>query len=335
MDAFYLKSSLLTRIHSRLTESGPEILPLPEEKRRFVASLLKKNTDISYRDVLMLVELISDHHVNPDIGIEFGLGLDFAAMRAGGIYARSADDFRVGIQSMIRAMRVTAYGLVRELHQEGKSAWLESHFLPSRLSEMRIARQAAAAAMFRSCQLILGERWKPQRIYFDFPPPEQLSKYRHWFQCDLIFNAECCSIQFDASLLDLPLPGRDIVLHEVMAEHMALLEQEEQKNIVSVIYQLIDSQMRGGHCSLDNIARYFPFEKRVLQRKLRQHGRSYKDIHDEVLLQRAREYLSAGLSVLETSQLLGFSSANAFTNAFKKKTGVSPSQWKSNAHESK
>lgn len=328
MDAFYIKSSLLTRLHSRLVHIDDVFTALPEDKRRFVSSLLERQEDVSYDDVLTLVELLESYHPDPDIGIEFGLALDFQAMKAGGLYARSADTFRMGIDAMVRSMRVSAYGLVRELHINEGKAWLESYFLPSKLSEMRIARQAAAAAMFRSCQLILGNEWKPQRIYFDFPAPKNMQRYRSWFQCDLSFNAERCRIIFSRSLLDLTLPLKDDVLHEVMSDHISLLEQEDQKNIVSTVHQLIDSQMRNGDCSLEAIARFFPFEKRVLQRKLQHHGSSYKNIYEEVFLKRASEYLNEGLSILLVSQSLGFSSPSAFTNAFKKKTGLSPSAWR-------
>lgn len=328
MDAFYIKSSLLTRLHTRLVQSDDVFTALPEDKRRFVSNLLKHQEDVSYDDVLALVELLDRYHPDPDIGIEFGLALDFHAMKAGGLYARSADTFRTGISAMIRAMKVSAYGLVRELNVQGEKAWLDSYFLPSKLSEMRIARQAASAAMFRSCQLILGDEWKPQRIYFDFPAPKDIQRYRNWFRCDLSFNADRCRILFSNSLVKLTLPMKDEVLHEVMSNHMSLLEQEDQKNIVSIVHQLIDNQMRHGDCSLESIARFFPFEKRVLQRKLQQHNSSYKHIYEDVFLKRASEYLNEGFSVLEVSQSLGFASPTAFTNAFKKKTGLSPSAWK-------
>ena len=46
--------------------------------------------------------------------------------------------------------------------------------------------------------------------------------------------------------------------------------------------------------------------------------------------QRAKEYLSSGLSVKETSLRLGFSNQNYFSSRFKKYTGVSPTEWKKN-----
>ena len=82
MDAFYEKSSLLTRIHSRVMKAEELFTLLPEDKRRFVSGLLKHHNNVNYEDVLTLVELLDRYHPNPNVGIEFGMTLDFQAMKA-------------------------------------------------------------------------------------------------------------------------------------------------------------------------------------------------------------------------------------------------------------
>ena len=69
---------------------------------------------------------------------------------------------------------------------------------------------------------------------------------------------------------------------------------------------------------------------RTLIRKLSQEDTSFKQISNEVRLQRARELLTnTNLSVKQIAARTGFSNANSFSRAFKGLSGETPLNWRS------
>ena len=68
---------------------------------------------------------------------------------------------------------------------------------------------------------------------------------------------------------------------------------------------------------------------RSLQRRLSEAGTSFARTVDAVREERAKTFLRSGdVSLAEASWLLGFSEQSAFTRAFKRWTGVSPTEWR-------
>lgn len=82
--------------------------------------------------------------------------------------------------------------------------------------------------------------------------------------------------------------------------------------------------------SLENLARHLGVHPKSLQRTLTQMGTSFQEIRDKVRRQKALEFLTEGKPALneEIAEALGFSSAASFSRAFKRWTGVSPSDFR-------
>jgi AraC-like DNA-binding protein len=75
---------------------------------------------------------------------------------------------------------------------------------------------------------------------------------------------------------------------------------------------------------------------RSLQRRLREHGCTFATLSDEVRAATARLYLDQpDMALAEIAHLLGFADQPAFTKAFKRWTGSTPSQARLRAGRSK
>jgi AraC-like DNA-binding protein len=80
--------------------------------------------------------------------------------------------------------------------------------------------------------------------------------------------------------------------------------------------------------SQEEVAEILNVSARTLQRKLGDSGTTFKEILDETRHALALAYLSAPHSVSEITYLLGFSCTSSFTRAFRRWTGLSPSDWR-------
>jgi AraC-like DNA-binding protein len=108
------------------------------------------------------------------------------------------------------------------------------------------------------------------------------------------------------------------------------LEQLESHGAVSGRVQaIVAARLKGEVPSLATVASELAMSERSVQRSLTEEFTSYREIVDAVRKDLALSHLSQpGRSATDVAFLLGFSEPSAFTRAFRRWTGSSPSQFK-------
>ena len=95
------------------------------------------------------------------------------------------------------------------------------------------------------------------------------------------------------------------------------------------VQAVLVEQLPLGEPSAEKVADALHLSLRSLQRKLAEEDSSYEALLDEARRELACSYLKdRKLSVSEITFLLGFSHPGSFTRAFKRWTGVAPSQFR-------
>ena len=90
----------------------------------------------------------------------------------------------------------------------------------------------------------------------------------------------------------------------------------------------IRRQLADGEPSLDDVARALNIPNWTLQRRLRNHGCTYQELLLEVRRELALNYLKdREIQISELAFLLGYSEISAFSRAFHRWLGMSPSEW--------
>ena len=88
-------------------------------------------------------------------------------------------------------------------------------------------------------------------------------------------------------------------------------------------------ELRGGDPSLEHVAKRLGMSPRTLQRKLRLESLSFNDVLDLTRKHFASRYLhERHLQLSEITYLLGFSEQSAFSRAFQRWYGVTPTQYR-------
>ncbi|MDP2227849.1 MAG: AraC family transcriptional regulator [Moraxellaceae bacterium] len=180
--------------------------------------------------------------------------------------------------------------------------------------------------------LVGGEK-KLRRVEFSYPEPAWGHIYRRYFQCEVRFGQAETRLVGDPELAyyELPLANRLMA----MSAEKTLFE-----NIPTRAIRLLPLRLRhllvryyGAFPSLENAASDLGMSGRTLRRKLAEEGTTYQQELDAVRQKLAHEYfLRGGESVTELALMLGFADSSAFAKAFRRWTGVSPSEYQERQH---
>ncbi len=190
------------------------------------------------------------------------------------------------------------------------------------------------ASILKFARGLMGEQANLGELHFRHIAPPYAAIYEQHFQMPVRFAQARDELIFDRRLLDLPLEGGFPALHR-QAEYRAdqLLRQQPRRAglaaSIDSLYANDSSLIRQG---IEAIAKSLNLHPRTLQRRLREEGVSFAEVHDRARYRAAIASLQQGTGNLEElSEHLGFSDRRSFTRAFKRWSGVSPSRFRSHA----
>jgi AraC-like DNA-binding protein len=125
------------------------------------------------------------------------------------------------------------------------------------------------------------------------------------------------------------LPTRK--LYRVLKRHVErmLRDAPRRDDLPGVVARAIGEAMREGEPRLERIAAKLAVSPRTLERRLKEHRASYKDLLDDTRRRFAVAYLKDRRhSLSEIAFLLGYSEVSAFNRAFKRWTGSTPAGYR-------
>ncbi len=96
------------------------------------------------------------------------------------------------------------------------------------------------------------------------------------------------------------------------------------------VQHLVAKHLPSGGPGVEAVAEELGMSVRTLSRRLRERGLSYRRMVDDLRRRLTLEYLKdTDLRVSEIAYLVGYSEVSAFTHAFRRWTGLSPSAFRS------
>ena len=117
-------------------------------------------------------------------------------------------------------------------------------------------------------------------------------------------------------------------MHERIGASPVFLARPVQPAELVKCVRAVLRKERGKRCLGVDIARWLGMDPRSLERHLRSEGTTFREISRQVQLQASQRLLKQGASVSDVAEALGFSEISAFTRAFRRWSGETPSCWK-------
>jgi AraC-like DNA-binding protein len=107
------------------------------------------------------------------------------------------------------------------------------------------------------------------------------------------------------------------------------VERRDPSPVARKVREQLEARLESGNASADAIATALGMTRATMYRRLKAERTSYEHLLEGVRQRLARRYLGKdGESVKATAYRLGFSDPAAFSRAFKRWTGTSPSEYR-------
>ena len=262
---------------------------------------------------------------DPLIGIQFGLAIQVGHLDTVGMVLMSCDTVAEALDSLMDYYPIVGEGGTFEYAVAGDVC--EIRYLPQYTTRLAERVEAALASLLQLTRWSTGEQLQANSISFSHPALANPDRYQQLLGVPVEFEAAHNSLRIPAAALSLPL----IYANPALCQHLRtladqLLEQLGSQSLSASVRDLLRQHPRWGK---EKVAEQMAMSGRHLIRKLSEEGTSFKLLRDALLQGMAEQALKEGLKLFDIAEKLGFSDESAFAKAFKRWTGMTPAQFRS------
>jgi AraC-like DNA-binding protein len=334
----------------RGTRTGPPLLVDAVWARRVVAELDRVGLPAS--ELLCAVGLHRDQLTGPDAHIPFSahvrllenaalalrepcfgfrLGSEIELTEAGLVayVTLNSPDLGAALRNMCRYLVILTEGSVGNLRQEAGEVKLLFSFGDPVGTASRQLHEFGVTIMVRVCETITGHRVRPDRV-----------ELRHDTACPMLarhlglpvaVHQPHPALVLDAASLAVPVVNADPRLLDLLRRYAddLLARRERKDDLVARAERWILENLHTGDVGVARLARGLGMSDRTLGRRLSEDGLTPARLVEELRQQLAHKYLAErAFSLGRITYLLGYSDLSAFTRAFRRWTGRTPSNWR-------
>jgi AraC-like DNA-binding protein len=242
---------------------------------------------------------------------------------------QSGPNVRAALEAVMQHFRLHNPNATIEVVEDGCHVRFGHRILADQAAGHEQIVDMSAAIIFNAFHVLCGHGGTPVEVRLARGSPVDTGPYRRFFQAPLVFDASDTGLVVAATWLDRPLSSADPLLHLMMRQRVAELVSQAGEDVPSRLRRLLPSLLAARSASVADAARALGIGVRTLNRRLADAGTSYARLRDEARHATARQLLrGTAMPVSEIAAQLGYANASALTSAFRRWSGMGPSQWR-------
>ena len=248
------------------------------------------------------------------------------------------------LRSLVADLSVQDRVVVPTLDVEGDTAVLSYAVYQPGMESADQITDGAIACTVNAIRALLGADWAPMEVLLPRGQPADTEPYRRHFRAPVRFDQEMAALVFPSRCLELRIAGADPLLRAMLEERIKQLKGAQGSEFSDDIRRLLRMRLTSNHHSADDIADLLAMHRRTLSRRLQGSGIGYRAITNEIRFEIARQLLGdTEVPLAQIAAALDYSEASAFTRAFRRWSGETPTAWRArhsrdgqrNSHETR
>lgn len=265
-----------------------------------------------------------------DFGLHAAEGLRPGAFDVLDYAVRTAPTARAALERLARYNRLEHDAAVFTIIDRVGATRVEHAFRVGGAVQCRHSAEFTLASIIAIGAQITAAPLAAQAVEFRHAAPPALAEHRRIFGVVPRFSASVNALELDPAVLARPVPAADPMLSKVIERHAEALlaaRDEPGAGVADRVRQLLAGALPDGDASLGAVAAGLRLSERSLQRRLAEEGLTFDAVFDDLRRRLALRYLTdRKIAICEVAYLLGYSEPSAFHRAFKRWTGVTPTE---------
>ncbi|AXI03711.1 AraC family transcriptional regulator [Aquirhabdus parva] len=262
---------------------------------------------------------------DPDIGLTIGgLMPPFRGQVLEYLFL-SSPTFGEGIMRAMRYHRLLTDALKFELRIDGDTAILTGFDHP-----VRHYQECAFAIFLQFFRYISEGAFAPSEVWLHYEHGADAARYIEVYGCPVLLGMPESSVRFAAHQLERVSPAAEpklLLMHEVVAKQY--LGDLEKRELIYQVERELGGLLEERQATLEMVAAKLDKSARTLRSDLQQIGTNFNDVVAAYRERLSRRLLSrTQLPLDQIIYLTGFSEPSAFTRAFKRWTGETPTDYR-------
>jgi AraC-like DNA-binding protein len=187
----------------------------------------------------------------------------------------------------------------------------------------------AIAAALHIMRALCGPGWTCAEVLLPRSAPPDPEPFERLFRAPVRFEAGVAALRFPASWLKRRIPGAEVILRRLFEERLDIPVSNSDESFSDQLRRVLRTRLLNDDCSAPRIAGLFSMNRRTLNRRLTAEGTAFNALVNETRFEIARQLLAdTGMTFEQIADTLAFSEASAFTRAFRRWSGQTPTAWR-------
>jgi len=316
-------------VPSLLRELGVDPAPLLAEFGLTLASFGEPELPVPYDHRSRLLVRCAEVARCPHFGLLVGQRAGLSSFGPVGFLMQSAPDLRAALDAALDNFRLHNPNATVELVVADGYARFSHMMLRHDFAGREHVVDMSAAIMFNAMHQLCGHGGRPVEIRLARRRPRNAGPYQRFFQAPLTFDAGDTGLVVPASWLGSAVATADPLLHLMMRQRIAELASQAGDDVSSRLKRSLPSLIAARAADVDSAARSVALRVRTLNRRLADEGTSYAVLRDEARYSMGRQLLrDTAMPLSEIAEQLGYAHASALSAAFRRWSGMRPSDWR-------
>jgi AraC-like DNA-binding protein len=314
---------------ARLKSAGVPVAPLLRRVELTPELIADPEGRLSVRSQIALLDEAAMALKDDCLG--FTLAREFDPREIGLLYYVMASSQTLGdaLKRVARYSKVTNEALVFG-YREGNRLIISLSYSGVPRHSDRHQIEFCMFGLLRICRVLTGQNIVPQHFSIAHHRSEGIAEMARFVGTKVEFGSDRDEFALNLDARELPLVHSDSYLNDLLVKYCeaALADRrDDTSQLRTKVENAIASVFPHGKVLVEDIARSLGMSERTLARKLSDEGLNFTEIFQQLRRDLAVRYLKdRKLHVSKIAWLLGFREVSAFTHAYKRWTGKTPSQ---------
>jgi AraC-like DNA-binding protein len=323
----FIHLDVVRAIHTVLVELGADLDGLVAEAD-LDPRLLDGSKLVPFRDVGRLIALAADRTRCPHFGLLVGQRTTLASLGLLGVLLRNCASVGDALRALeAHACKTRGAGIGLGVYDDIAVLSYSPHEPEAAGATLHLER--ALATVTNILRGLCGPDWAPLEVLLPRSAPPDMTPYGAFFHAPVRFDQEMAALVFPATLLEQPITGADPSTHQRAEDRIRRLEAYQPSTLTDKLREYLQTAVTRQRCKAERVARMRLVNRRTLSRRLRAEGTSFKSLANEAQFRVAKQLLAdTSMNLVQISVRLDFSEPAAFTHAFRRWSGMTPSAWR-------